>query len=103
LQERIFHGYFTDGLYPDIDSLVGMANDVGANDGVGPSPFDGIEVRRVLESNEYEARVLQEAENASKVMRSNGVNGVPFFSFNGRPAFSGAQNPETFIDVFDKL
>ena len=32
-----------------------------------------------------------------------GVDGVPFFIFNNATAFSGAQDPETFINVFRKL
>ena len=29
-----------------------------------------------------------------------GLDGVPFFIFNGTPAFSGAQDPETFLEAF---
>lgn len=86
LQEVLFRHYFTDGKYPDIQNLVKAAEEVG---------LSGDDARSVLEDRRYEARVQQEAMQASR----SGINGVPFFFFNGKPAFSGAQPPEAFIDA----
>jgi predicted DsbA family dithiol-disulfide isomerase len=35
--------------------------------------------------------------------RQLGVSGVPFFIFDRKYAFSGAQPPEAFLQVFDKI
>ena len=32
-----------------------------------------------------------------------GITGVPFFVFDGKLGISGAQPPETFLEVFQKL
>ncbi len=51
----------------------------------------------MLESGELEAAV------ASKASRFSGqVQGVPFFIIDGEPAFSGAQNVESFVAAFEK-
>lgn len=88
LQDVLFRGYFHDGLYPDIDNLVVMGAEVG---------LDQDEVREFLASRTAEAEVRAEAEDYS--MR--GVNGVPFFIFNGKPMFSGAQSEQTFLRAFE--
>jgi predicted DsbA family dithiol-disulfide isomerase len=43
--------------------------------------------------------VLADVEFARQV----GINGVPFFIFNGRYAFSGAQPPETIRRVLQQV
>mmetsp|Transcript_69945 Transcript_69945/g.145828 ORF Transcript_69945/g.145828 Transcript_69945/m.145828 type:complete len:193 (-) Transcript_69945:337-915(-) len=100
VQERLFHGYFTAGIYPDVDNLVAlvtrMAEEEKAGEGKGTlSALDPAEVRRVLESGELEQQIMQEAKKYSTQ-----VQGVPFFYINGQPAFSGAQDPNTFAEVF---
>jgi len=40
---------------------------------------------------------------AMSVMEEYGVSGVPFYIFNDKYAFSGAQEPEAFISVFKKI
>lgn len=86
LQEVLFRQYFTDGKYPDVANLVAAAEEVG---------LSGSEARTVLEDGRYEARVKREAAQAS----SSGISGVPYFFFNGKPAFSGAQPPSSFLQV----
>lgn len=93
MQERLFKAYFTDGIYPNIDNLVQLAKEVG-------EPFSEGEVRRVLESGELEAEVTREAQELSQRQRGQGV---PFFYFNDKPAFAGAQDPSTFIQVFEQI
>lgn len=86
LQEVVFRHYFTDGKYPDISNLVDAAVEVGLKEA---------EVREALESRRYEKHVKQTAEELS----SAGVTGVPYFFINGKPAFSGAQPPQAFIEA----
>jgi len=89
LQEVLFRSYFTDGKYPDVDNLVTAAEEVG---------LSGSEARSVLEEGRYDARVRREAAQVS----SSGISGVPYFFFNGKPAFSGAQPPAAFLEVLRK-
>jgi predicted DsbA family dithiol-disulfide isomerase len=90
-QEKLFEMYFTTGLYPDIDNLTALATTIGL------SEEDVAKARRVLESGELETTV---ASKASRFSRQ--IQGVPFFIINGEPAFSGAQNVETFVSVFNE-
>jgi len=89
LSEVLFRHYFTDGKYPDIPNLVDAAVEVGLPEA---------ETREALESKRYELRVKQQAAEVS----SSGVSGVPYFYFNGKPAFSGAQPPQAFLEAFKK-
>lgn len=89
VQEILFRHYFTDGLYPDVNNLVAAAEEVG---------IDGVEVRRMLEARKYERQVMDEARQAS----SAGVSGVPFFYFNGKPGFSGAQPAHVIVDALHR-
>lgn len=86
LQEVLFRNYFTDGTYPDVENLVAAAEEVGVSGG---------DARTVLEDGRYESRVRTEAAQASR----SGISGVPYFSFNGKPAFSGAQPPASFLEA----
>lgn len=87
LQEVLFRHYFTDGLYPDVENLVKAAGEVGLPEA---------EARQALVDRRYEQRVTQEAQEASQ---GGGVSGVPYFFFNGKPAFSGAQPPEMILNA----
>jgi predicted DsbA family dithiol-disulfide isomerase len=87
LVERLFHAYFIDGGFlGDRKELVRAA---------GAAGFDTGEVRRMLESSEGRDVVAAEDQEA----RSVGVQGVPFFIFNGRIAVSGAHDPPTLLDA----
>lgn len=93
LSERIFYGYFTAGEYPDVDMLVAAAVEVGLT-----SPDQERQLRERLESG-------ADAETVTKIARDysrQGISGVPFFFFNGRPAFSGAQPEQAFLDAFEE-
>mmetsp|Transcript_32922 Transcript_32922/g.66845 ORF Transcript_32922/g.66845 Transcript_32922/m.66845 type:complete len:190 (-) Transcript_32922:248-817(-) len=90
LQEAIFRGYFTDGLYPDVDNLAALAARVG---------LDADEARAVLQSGQYEEAVTKEATGYSR----GGVSGVPYFIVNGKPVFSGAQDSSAFVSAFQQL
>lgn len=84
LQEVLFRKYFTDGLYPDANNLRAAAEEAGAED------LD--EAMAYVASKDANKAVAAEAAGYSR----QGVNGVPFFVFNGEPQFSGAQPVSTF-------
>jgi len=81
---------FEDGDYPDTPNLTTRAVQVG---------FDKDEVSAFLDSRSAEAVVRAQAADYS----AQGVSGVPFFTFNGQPMFSGAQSEDTFLQVFEKI
>jgi predicted DsbA family dithiol-disulfide isomerase len=89
LSGLLFKMYFEDGDYPDAVNLAVRAAQVGLNKD---------DVLEFLAGRSAEAAVQQEAAGYSR----QGVTGVPFFIFNGQPAFSGAQNEETFLRAFEK-
>lgn len=87
LVERLFRGYFIEGRsLGAVDELVALATDVGL-------PAD--EARALLVSDALRADVQGECREA----REAGINGVPFFIFNGRTAVSGAHDPETLLEA----
>jgi predicted DsbA family dithiol-disulfide isomerase len=87
LVERLFRAYFIDGSFlGDREELVRAA---------GAAGFDPAEVRAMLESEEGCDVVAADDREA----RSVGVQGVPFFIFNGRIAVSGAHDPPTLLDA----
>jgi predicted DsbA family dithiol-disulfide isomerase len=87
LVERLFHAYFVDGSFlGDREELVRAA---------GAAGFDPAGVRAMLETEEGSDIVAAEDREA----RSVGVQGVPFFIFNGRIAVSGAHDPPTLLDA----
>jgi len=91
LKERLLSAYFEQGRHVGrIDELVELATEVG---------LDGDELRRDLESGRYAADVEADIAQA----RAYGINGVPFFVFDGRLGVSGAQAPETFREVLDRV
>jgi len=87
LVERLFRAYFIDGdPIGDREQLVDTAAAAG---------FDPAEVRAMLASDENRDVVAAEDREA----RSVGIQGVPFFIFNGRVAVSGAHDPPTLLDA----
>lgn len=88
VSEILFRSYFTDGVYPGGDNLVG----IGVEAGMGEE-----EVKQLLVTG---AKADEIAAEDSAVKR-RGVHGVPYFFFNGQDfGLSGAQNPETFEKAF---
>uniref|UniRef100_A0A7S4NPE3 DSBA-like thioredoxin domain-containing protein n=1 Tax=Paramoeba aestuarina TaxID=180227 RepID=A0A7S4NPE3_9EUKA len=90
--ERVFKGFFEETkCLQSNDELSALASDIG---------LDQEETKTFLESNEGVEEVLQQAEQ----MRSKyGVTGVPFFVVNDRFSFSGAQDPQYMVSVFQKV
>ncbi len=91
MKERIFKAYYTEGLdTADIDILVKLAAEAG---------LDTDETRKVLAENLYAEAVRNDQQTAYEI----GVQGVPFYVFNNKYAVSGAQSPETFAQVLEKV
>jgi predicted DsbA family dithiol-disulfide isomerase len=90
LADILFRHYFTDGRYPAGENLAAAATEAG---------LDGPEARRYAEDEDNQAAVAAEARaNAQR-----GISGVPFFIINGEPAFSGAQQPGAFVEIFEQI
>lgn len=87
LMEALFRSYFTDGLYPDLDTLASLASEVGMD-------RDGVQA--ALNDDVMKTTVKTKALAWSRA----GVGGVPFFIIDDKPAFSGAQGVETFVRAF---
>jgi predicted DsbA family dithiol-disulfide isomerase len=60
--------------------------------------LDGASITHALNS----AEAVIEIEQADTQAREMGVQGVPFFVFNGRLAVSGAQQPETLVQAMQE-
>ena len=91
MKERLFKAYYTEGRdLGKIDSLLQLATELG---------LDEAETRKVLNESVYAKEVLVDQQHAYEI----GVQGVPFFVFNNKYAISGAQQPETFARVLEKV
>ena len=91
MEERLMKAYFEEGRHVGRDEdLADLAAEVG---------LDRDEVLRSLESGEFLDAV--EADQAQAV--EFGIRGVPFFVIDGKYGVSGAQAPETFTGVFDRI
>jgi predicted DsbA family dithiol-disulfide isomerase len=90
LVERLFQAYFVQGrAIGEPDELAQIASEAG---------LDPAAARAMLESTENLAAVSAEDREARDV----GINGVPFFIFNGSTAVSGAHEPETLLEAIAK-
>lgn len=87
LVEALFGAYFLDGV-----DLTARANLVAIAAGAG---LDRAEVEARLDDEN--ARDLARAEDQRA--REIGIEGVPFFIFNGRVALSGAQPAQTLLEA----
>ena len=87
LVERVFQAYFMQGrAIGEPHELAQIASEAG---------LDPAAARAMLESTENLAAVSAEDREARDV----GINGVPFFIFNGSTALSGAHDPETLLEA----
>lgn len=90
-EERIFRAYFTEGkLISDHTTLRELATEIG---------LKNTDIDEVLKSDTFATEVERDCEEAYQI----GVTGVPFFVFDRKYAVSGAQNPETFLEVLNKV
>ncbi|MWB99973.1 DsbA family protein [Agromyces seonyuensis] len=91
LNERLLSAYFEEGGYVNrVDDLVAYAAEVG---------LDADAARSALESGEYHDAVQADIAQAG----AYGIQGVPFFVFEGKYGVSGAQPAEVFSNVLTQL
>lgn len=90
LQELLFKTYFTDGVELCAEKIAQLAATVGLDLG---------EVKSFITDPDNMNRVKEKASGYS----ANGVNGVPAFIMNGKLTFSGAQDVENFVQMFDLI
>ena len=89
--DAIYTAYFEDGRdIGDLDVLVDIAAQVG---------LDAQQIRAELQSGAGTAEVQADIDFA----RQAGIRGVPYFVFNDKYAFSGAQPPETILRVMEQV
>lgn len=88
--EKLFKKYFTDGDKLMEDTVLGVAEEAG---------FDRNEVTAHINNQEVLQGVLQTASQWSM----QGVSGVPTFFINGKQVFSGAQDVNAFVKMFDTI
>jgi predicted DsbA family dithiol-disulfide isomerase len=87
VKENLFRAHFTEGRdISDLDTLAAMAGDTG---------LDPETARRALEEGRYADTVDEDIRLAARI----GIQGVPFFVFDGRIGVSGAQPPETLLEA----
>ena len=89
--DALYAAYFEHGRdIGDMETLIDIAREVG---------LDGDSVRSALAGNAAADAVLADMDFA----RQAGISGVPFFIFNNKYAFSGAQPPEMIRRVMDQV
>lgn len=87
MKERLLKAYFEQGRHVGrVADLVALATDIG---------LDAEETAAALESGRYVSDVEDDLKQAAEY----GINGVPFFVFDGRLAVSGAQSPDVFAQA----
>lgn len=87
LVEGLFSAYFIEGRFVgDRDELARIAVECG---------WPERDVRVMLESDVMRQVVVDESRESVDV----GIQGVPFFIFNGRTAVSGAHDPPTLLEA----
>lgn len=89
--EALFRAYFTEGR--DISKRQTLI-DVVSEAGLG---------RQVAESMLGSDEGMDVISNARELSQRHQVTGVPFFIINNAITLSGAQEPETFLDVFRQV
>ena len=89
--ERLFSAYFVEGRHVGrIDDLADLAAEIG---------LDRDETHRALATDEHLGAVREDQALAQQL----GIQGVPFFVFDGKFAVSGAQDAGTFADVLGQV
>jgi len=90
IEEQLFKIHFEQGA--NIDNMQTLTE---AGTAIGLSET---EVQEVLNSDAFADEVRQDESAAHQI----GVRGVPFFVFNDKYAVSGAQSPDTFLEILEK-
>lgn len=91
IEEQLFKAHFIEGKnIDDNEVLIQTGISAGLNEK---------EVREVLSSDAFAKEVKQDERQGQSI----GVRGVPFFVLNDKYAVSGAQSPETFLEVLEQI
>ena len=91
MSEKLFHAYFTENKeMSDHKALKDIAVEIG---------LDELEVEDVLKNKKFAEEVRNDEYEASRL----GIHAVPFFLINGKYSLSGAQPPEAFEKIFEKV
>jgi predicted DsbA family dithiol-disulfide isomerase len=91
MKERLLAAYFVEGRHVGrVPDLADLAADIG---------LDRDDVVRSLESEQYLHDVKADVAQAA----AYGINGVPFFVFDGKYGVSGAQEAATFANVLEQV
>lgn len=88
--EELFRNYFEEDKCGEVPTLIDSAVKIGLDRG---------EVERFLASNEGVREVQDEIERSKR----EGVQGVPNITIGDKFVLSGAQEPETFVEVFNRI
>jgi predicted DsbA family dithiol-disulfide isomerase len=89
-EERLMHGYFTEGLpVGDHEALVEAVAEIGV---------DADEAREVLASDAYADDVREDLQRGAAF----GIRGVPFFVIDEAYGVSGAQPSEVFLSALQQ-
>jgi predicted DsbA family dithiol-disulfide isomerase len=89
LLELVFKAYFAEGLdIGDPDVLTELGYEAGLSSAaIGDA---------LIEGGRLDSAMTEDLQS-----RRIGINGVPFFVFNGRFGLSGAQEPEALLNMLD--
>ncbi len=91
LKEHLFKAYFEQGVdFSKRESFVSVMKDFG---------WPEEKTEEVLDDQQISYWVSQEIKH----YQSLGITGVPFFIFNNKYGFSGAQPPQVFVDTIAKI
>lgn len=89
--EAVLRSYFTEGLnISDSQTLLNVADEVG---------LDKDKATRILTSTDY-AKQVRESESEAN---SKGIDGVPYFVFDGKEMLFGAQSVEKIISTINSV
>lgn len=87
VKERLLRAYFTEGAdVNDVETLARLGAEAG---------LDADEVRAALAEQRFADAVRTDEAEAAAL----GISGVPFFVFDRRYGVSGAQAPQTLLEV----
>lgn len=91
MNERLMQAYFSDNLeLANHDNLARFASDIGLN---------GDEAKKMLASDDFIQAVKDDEAEAQSV----GVQGVPFFVFDGKTATSGAMPVGSLVQLLNQI
>ncbi|WP_018651103.1 DsbA family oxidoreductase [Actinobacillus capsulatus] len=91
MNERLMRAYFTDNVeLANWETLAKLANEVGLN---------GDDAKAMLASDDF-IQAVKDDENEAKMV---GVQGVPFFVFDGKTATSGAMPVGSLLGLLNQV